>query len=253
MSACVLSHVWLFAALLTVAYQAPLSMEFSWQECWSGLGIFLTQELNSCLLCLLHWQVDSLPVVLLAGNARDVCSIPGSGRSPGVGSGNPLQYYFLENSMDRRAWRATVHGVAKSRTWLSIHSPAILFIISATAKWLQSCPTLCDPIDGSPPGSAVPGILQARTLEWVAISSLIQCKCYGNSCQCITFAFSFLELFGIFFFILNIFTLRLVESMDVEPTNSEGWVYYFYPSYLIWLHFDNVWWITYLWGFWLWK
>ena len=39
-----------------------------------------------------------------------------------------------------------------------------------TAKSLQSCPTLCDPIDGSPPGSAIPGILQARTLEWVAIS-----------------------------------------------------------------------------------
>jgi len=46
------------------------------------------------------------------------------------------------------------------------------FTIWATAaKSLQSCPTLCDPIDGSPPGSPVPGILQARTLEWVAISS----------------------------------------------------------------------------------
>ena len=42
--------------------------------------------------------------------------------------------------------------------------------VAAAAKSLQSCPTLCDPIDGSPPGSAVPGILQARTLEWVAIS-----------------------------------------------------------------------------------
>ena len=41
---------------------------------------------------------------------------------------------------------------------------------AAAAKSLQSCPTLCDPIDGSPPGSAAPGILQARTLEWVAIS-----------------------------------------------------------------------------------
>ena len=41
---------------------------------------------------------------------------------------------------------------------------------AATAKSLQSCPTLCDPIDGSPPGSIIPGILQARTLEWVAIS-----------------------------------------------------------------------------------
>ena len=41
---------------------------------------------------------------------------------------------------------------------------------AAAAKSLQSCPTVYDPIDGSPPGSAVPGILQARTLEWVAIS-----------------------------------------------------------------------------------
>ena len=41
---------------------------------------------------------------------------------------------------------------------------------ATAAKSLQSCPTLCDPIDGSPPGSPVPGILQARTLEWVAIS-----------------------------------------------------------------------------------
>ena len=42
--------------------------------------------------------------------------------------------------------------------------------IAAAAKSVQSCPTLCDPVDGSPPGSPVPGILQARTLEWVAIS-----------------------------------------------------------------------------------
>ena len=42
--------------------------------------------------------------------------------------------------------------------------------LAAAAKLLQSCPTLCDPIDGSPPGSAVPEILQARTLEWIAIS-----------------------------------------------------------------------------------
>jgi len=41
---------------------------------------------------------------------------------------------------------------------------------SLAAKSLQSCPTLCEPIDGSPPGSPIPGILQARTLEWVAVS-----------------------------------------------------------------------------------
>ena len=44
------------------------------------------------------------------------------------------------------------------------------YAAAAAAKSLQSCPTLCDPIDGSPPGSPVPGTLQARTLEWVAIS-----------------------------------------------------------------------------------
>ena len=64
--------------------------------------------------------------------------------------------------------------------WTSLMSPALaggFFTTSATweepaaaAKSLQLCPTLCDPIDGSPPGSPIPGILQARTLEWVAIS-----------------------------------------------------------------------------------
>ena len=55
-----------------------------------------------------------------------------------------------------------VSGLMSNKKFL--HSAA------AAAKSLQSCPTLYDPIDGSPPGSAVPGILQARTLEWVAIS-----------------------------------------------------------------------------------
>ena len=65
-----------------------------------------------------------------AEDVRDMGSIPGSGRSPRGG-----------------------HAAA-----------------AAAAKSLQSCPTLCDPIDGRPPGSAIPGILQARTLKWVAIS-----------------------------------------------------------------------------------
>ena len=51
-----------------------------------------------------------------------------------------------------------------------------LFWCAAAAKSLQSCPTLCDPIDGSPPGSPIPGILQARTLEWVAVS-------FSNACM----------------------------------------------------------------------
>ena len=54
-----------------------------------------------------------------ACNAGDLGSIPGSGRSPGEGNGNPLQYSCLENPMDGRAWWATVHGVAKSQTRLN--------------------------------------------------------------------------------------------------------------------------------------
>ena len=86
---------------------------------------------NLCLLHLLHWQVDSLPCSLIrcfpgrsdgkesACNAGDLGSIPGSGRSPGEGNGYLLQYSCLENSANRGAWQTTVHGVPKSRTWLS--------------------------------------------------------------------------------------------------------------------------------------
>ena len=79
--------------------------------------------------------------------------------------------------MDREDWHAAVHGVAKSWTWLSDWIEQILcsldyseLFAAAAAKSLQSCPTLCDPTDSSPLGSPVPGILQVRTLEWVAIS-----------------------------------------------------------------------------------
>ena len=51
-----------------------------------------------------------------SGDIKDVGLIPGLGRSPGEGNGNPLQYSCLENSMDRGAWQATVHRVAKSQT-----------------------------------------------------------------------------------------------------------------------------------------
>ena len=59
-----------------------------------------------------------------AGDVRDVGLIPGPGRSPRGGKGNPLQYSCLENPMDREVWQATVHGVAKSQTQLSIHHEA---------------------------------------------------------------------------------------------------------------------------------
>ena len=64
-----------------------------------------------------------------AGDTRDAGSTPGSGRSLGVGNGNSLQYSGLENTMDREAWRATVHRVAQSRTrlkQLSMHARSLV-------------------------------------------------------------------------------------------------------------------------------
>ena len=61
-------------------------------------------------------------------------------------------------------------AAAAAATILGTSDTTVNVLTAAAAKSLQSCPTLCDPIDGSPPGSTVPGILQARTLEWVAIS-----------------------------------------------------------------------------------
>ena len=66
-----------------------------------------------------------------------------------------LIYFFLQ-------------GKCKLYNWSGF--PSVLAAAAASAKSLQSCLTLCDPIDGSPPGPPIPGILQARTLEWVAIS-----------------------------------------------------------------------------------
>ena len=60
---------------------------------------------------------------------------------------------------------------------MSILPKGIYRFTAATAKLLQSCTTLCNPIDGSPRGTPVPGILQARTLEWVAISFSTKCIC----------------------------------------------------------------------------
>ena len=65
-------------------------------------------------------MVKNLPANV--GNTRDMGSIPGSGRSSKGGHGKPLQYSCLENSMDRGAWRATIHGVTKSLIQLSTHA-----------------------------------------------------------------------------------------------------------------------------------
>ena len=160
---------------------------------WLGFSILALLTIGKMVLCqgncFVHGRI--LSNIRLPGgsdckesacSAEDQGLIPGSGRSPGEENGYPLQYSCLENSMDRGAWWTTVHGIAESDMTepltLSAASPSpcphqmrgAAAAAAAAAESLQSCPTLCDPIDGSPPGSTIPGILQARTLEWVAIS-----------------------------------------------------------------------------------
>ena len=76
---------------------------------------------------------------------------------------------------------------------MNIFTPISIYAAAAAAKSLQSCPTLCDPVEGSPPGSSIPGILQARILEWFAISfsnacmhtkSLQSCPILRNPVEC---------------------------------------------------------------------
>ena len=112
-------------------------MEFSRQKYWSGLlfpilGDLPNPGVKSVSLLLSHVQgyryhlskfhiyvlVYCIGISLVAQTVKrlgDLGSSPGSGRSPGEGNGNPLQYSCLENSMDREAWRATVHGVTNSQ------------------------------------------------------------------------------------------------------------------------------------------
>ena len=121
-----------------------------------------------------------------AYNAGDQGSIPGLGRSPGEGNGNPLQHPCLENPMDGGSWQATVHGVAKSQTRLSnftsLHKITAMVQGFSTRAILHPLPAQerkwkCESLSHvrlfatrllfarSPPGSSVHGILQARIPE----------------------------------------------------------------------------------------
>ena len=93
---------------------------------------------------------------------------------------------------------------------------------TAAAKSLQSCPTLCDPIDGSPPGSPVPGILQARTLEWVAtsFSSAWKWKVKGKSLSRLCHLMDY-SLPG--FSVHGIFQARVLEWVAISFSRGSSW------------------------------
>ena len=131
-----LSHVRLPATPWTSAHQALPSMGYSRQEYWSGVPVF-SLHLQYRRPQFASWvgkfpeKRDRLPTPVFMAfpggsdskestcNAGDLGLVPGLGRSPGGGHGNPFSYSCLENPMDRGAWEATAHGVTKSRTQLS--------------------------------------------------------------------------------------------------------------------------------------
>ena len=100
--------------------------------CFSHWGVSALRAASAVSLSLSHlhigwkWGFPSGPVVknlpANAGDAGDMVSIPGSGQSPALGNGNPFLHSCLENSVDRGAWQATGHEVAKSQIQLSTHT-----------------------------------------------------------------------------------------------------------------------------------
>ena len=131
------SCVWLFATPWTAACQAFLSIT----NTWSLLK----------LMSMSQWCHPTISSSVITFSSR-LQSFPTSGSFP-------MSQFFTSDGQSI--------GASKYRLSICDH---LLSSAAAAAKSLQSCPTLCDPIDGSSPGSPIPGILQARTLEWVAIS-----------------------------------------------------------------------------------
>ena len=103
--------------------------------------------------------------------------------SPFIGRSQFYSHTYVQRRLWKIVWMCTQTGEENPKLgqWHKI------FAAAAAAKSLQSYPTLCDPIDGSPLGSTVPGILQARTLEWVAISfsNAWKCKVKVKSLSCV--------------------------------------------------------------------
>ena len=120
-----LSIKWWNIMWLDFPFVIPLDYLF-WEVAvweWAGRQQTLGGEINRALPVaseLPRW-LSSKESACQAGGTGGVSSVPRSGRSSGAGNGNPLQYSCLENSIDRRAWWDTVHGVTESRTWLIEH------------------------------------------------------------------------------------------------------------------------------------
>ena len=120
------------------------ALHIRWSKYWSfSFNISPSNEYSG----LIFFRIDLLDLLAVQGTLKSL-----------------LQHHSSKASI---LWHSAFLTVQLSHPYMTTGKTIAL---TATAKLLQSCLTLCDPIDSSPPGSAVPGILQARTLEWVAIS-----------------------------------------------------------------------------------
>ena len=154
MRAWVLSHcsrVWLFATPWTTAYQAPVSMGFSRQEYWSGLPC-PSPPSRMALGKKFGLLTSGLTVTLSTLSVVFVIAI--------LFCAYLLTYYHLRSTLCAGRVQSLESQSERQRSDQT-----------TIAKVAQLCPTLCDPVDYSPPGSCVHGILQARILEWVAMLS----------------------------------------------------------------------------------
>ena len=151
----------------------PLWIKKDWAHKRIYVCLFMIYKLYiNVLLYGLPWWLSGKKSACKAEAGRVVGSLPGSGRSPGGGHGNPTQYSCLENPHGQRSLKATVHRVSQSQTWLKWLSTAqhmLLYVLCVHAKSFQLCLTLCHPVDCSLLGSSAHGILQARILEWVVM------------------------------------------------------------------------------------
>ena len=138
-----------------------------------------------------------------AGDARDKGSVPGLGRSPGRGHGNPLQDSCLENATDREVWRAAVHGVAKGQTGLRWLSRAEHSLFTPRVDWFPS--------------------LWGQFWELGQVRSWLQSRCHGvNIFPLVGVS---LSLFFYFFFIFTLFYFTIL---------------YWFCHTLTWIHPESV-------------
>ena len=139
-----------------------LCLGFKWIESYNMQSLCLVSQAQHSPMCVTGLITFYCCMAFHCVNIPQLCFHSPVDRLLGNLQFRDITNNAVMNILVHFSWCTWVHNFLGHISWCRI--------AAAAAKSLQSCPTLCDPIDSSPPGSPVPGILQARTLEWVAIS-----------------------------------------------------------------------------------